>query len=55
MIASSGYSDDPVMLDYRNFGFSGVVSKPFKMEALSALIKSLLKPKPKPKPLPVSD
>ncbi len=55
VIASSGYSDDPVMLDYRNFGFSGVVSKPFKMEALSALIKSLLKPKPKPKPLPVSD
>lgn len=51
VIASSGYSDDPVMLDYRKFGFSGVVSKPFKIEALSALIKKLLEPKP----LPVSD
>jgi signal transduction histidine kinase/CheY-like chemotaxis protein len=48
VIASSGYSDDPVMVDYRKFGFSGVVSKPFKMEVLSALIKELLESKPVP-------
>lgn len=25
--ASNGYSNDPVMADYKSFGFAGVVSK----------------------------
>ena len=44
VVASSGYSEDPVMFDYRKFGFQGVVSKPFKMEDLCAKIKGLLEP-----------
>lgn len=44
VVASSGYSEDPVMTDYRKFGFCGVVTKPFKMEELYAKIKGLLEP-----------
>ncbi|NLC54130.1 MAG: response regulator [Firmicutes bacterium] len=42
VIASSGYSDDPVMLEYRKFGFCDVVFKPFKVEVLCAKIRKLL-------------
>ncbi|MBW1796120.1 MAG: response regulator [Deltaproteobacteria bacterium] len=33
-IVSSGYSTDPVMSDFREYGFSSVVSKPYKIEEL---------------------
>jgi CheY-like chemotaxis protein len=38
---SSGRTDDPVMIDFRNFGFSGTIEKPYfylnkdRMEAFS--------------------
>ncbi len=44
VVASSGYSDDPVMSEYQKFGFCGVLSKPFKMKELCAKIKGLLEP-----------
>ncbi|MDL1958432.1 MAG: ATP-binding protein [Deltaproteobacteria bacterium] len=34
-IVSSGYSTDPVMSNFREYGFSSVVSKPYKIEELS--------------------
>jgi CheY-like chemotaxis protein len=43
LIVSSGYSNDPIMADYSNFGFSGAVSKPYNMAEFSQLISSLLK------------
>ncbi|MCD4743485.1 MAG: response regulator, partial [Desulfobacteraceae bacterium] len=41
-IVSSGYSNDPVMSDYKAYGFAGVVSKPFKMQELSAVLHKIL-------------
>jgi CheY-like chemotaxis protein len=43
-IVSSGYSTDPIMADFRRFGFSGVVSKPYEIEDLSAALLEVLKP-----------
>ena len=41
-IVSSGYSNDPIMAEYRKYGFKGVVAKPFTMEDLSeALVRVL--------------
>jgi PAS domain S-box-containing protein len=37
-IVSSGYSNDPVMADYRKYGFAGVVSKPYTMREISAVL-----------------
>ncbi len=34
-IVCSGYSDDPVMANYKDFGFKGVITKPFSTETLS--------------------
>jgi CheY-like chemotaxis protein len=43
-VVSSGYSFDPVMADYRSFGFSGVLAKPYRIRELGDLLQSLLKP-----------
>jgi PAS domain S-box-containing protein len=37
-IVSSGYSTDAVMADYRKYGFSGIIAKPYKLEELSEVI-----------------
>lgn len=37
-IVSSGYSNDPIMSDYRKYGFRGVISKPYKIEDLSEIV-----------------
>ncbi|MBF0560315.1 MAG: hypothetical protein HQL08_16215, partial [Nitrospirae bacterium] len=42
VIASSGYSTDRVMSDYRKFGFSGVISKPYRIEQMSETITRVL-------------
>ncbi len=34
-IVSSGYSDDPVMANFRDYGFSAVIAKPFRLSDLS--------------------
>jgi CheY-like chemotaxis protein len=41
-IVSSGYSDDPVMAHYREYGFMGVVTKPYTISALSDLLRRSL-------------
>jgi two-component system, cell cycle sensor histidine kinase and response regulator CckA len=42
-IVSSGYSNDPIMSNCREYGFRGVIKKPFKMEELSEVIAQVLK------------
>jgi PAS domain S-box-containing protein len=41
-LVSSGYSTDPVMADYRRFGFKGMVLKPYVAEDLSKALHRVL-------------
>ncbi|OHD64767.1 MAG: hypothetical protein A2176_10585 [Spirochaetes bacterium RBG_13_51_14] len=40
-IVSSGYSIDPVMANFREFGFTGVVAKPYTIEDLREVIRRI--------------
>lgn len=42
-IVSSGYSIDPIMSDYRHYGFCGVITKPYKIEELSETLSRVVK------------
>ena len=53
-IVSSGYSDDPVMADYRKYGFCGVLKKPFKVEQLKATLLMGKKPEVVSQPVNVN-
>lgn len=41
-IVSSGYSNDPIMAEYKKHGFRGVIVKPYKIEDLAEALQSLL-------------
>ncbi len=41
-IVTSGYSDDPVMAEHTRFGFSGVISKPWKIESLNETLHDVM-------------
>lgn len=41
-IVSSGYSNDPVVLNYQEYGFKGVVNKPFKIEELTRILEEII-------------
>jgi PAS domain S-box-containing protein len=45
-IVSSGYANDPLMAKFENFGFRGVISKPYKIDDLVELLNNLLKKAP---------
>jgi len=40
-IVSSGYSTDPVMANYKKYGFSAVVAKPFELKELNEALKKI--------------
>ncbi|SHJ11219.1 Signal transduction histidine kinase [Malonomonas rubra DSM 5091] len=42
MIVSSGYADDAIMANYADYGFKDVVSKPFTVEKLTAVVEQVL-------------
>lgn len=42
-IVSSGYSNDPVISEYRKYGFSGVVAKPYKIQELSEVLNRIIR------------
>ena len=41
-VVSSGYSNDPIMAHYEDYGFSGVISKPYKIYDLSEVVAEVL-------------
>jgi PAS domain S-box-containing protein len=41
-IVSSGYSNDPVMSEFRKYGFRGVVAKPYKIQELSTTLHNII-------------
>ncbi|MFC1836994.1 response regulator, partial [Thermodesulfobacteriota bacterium] len=41
-IVSSGYSDNPIMANYRDLGFSGVIPKPYSVHELSHVLASVI-------------
>lgn len=43
LIVSSGYSNDPVMARYNDYGFDAVLMKPYKIERVSEAMHRLLK------------
>ncbi len=42
VIVSSGYFNDPVMSHYKEYGFKGVVAKPYKIEEIVKVINEVL-------------
>jgi two-component system cell cycle sensor histidine kinase/response regulator CckA len=43
VILTSGYTTDPLMTNFRDYGFNGILPKPFMIEDLSQLLEIILK------------
>ena len=43
IIVSSGYSHDPVMSDFRSYGFQGLVTKPYRLHDLSEVVAAVIR------------
>jgi PAS domain S-box-containing protein len=41
LIVSSGYSHDPIMADYKEYGFSATLSKPYNTDSMVQVIQSV--------------
>jgi two-component system cell cycle sensor histidine kinase/response regulator CckA len=41
-VVASGYSDDPIMSEYKEYGFRGCILKPFDIEELSRVIEKVI-------------
>ena len=44
IVVSSGYSDDPVMADFRAYGFCAILKKPYRIEELQETLSLAWKP-----------
>ena len=43
LIVSSGYSNDPIMSDFRRYGFAAAVFKPYSVADIAGVLNSLIK------------
>jgi PAS domain S-box-containing protein len=41
-IVSSGYSQDPIMAQFKAYGFRGVVAKPYRLDELASVVKAII-------------
>ncbi len=41
-IVSSGYSNDPVMADFKKFGFKGTIAKPYRVDEVGKIIAAVI-------------
>ena len=41
VVVSSGYSNDPIMASYKEYGFCAAISKPYIMGELSSVIEEI--------------
>lgn len=46
LVVSSGYSNDPIMADFRSHGFVGSIAKPYQLEELEATVQRALSSEP---------
>lgn len=51
VIISSGYSNDPTIKDFKKYGVSGAITKPFDVDELVRVIESVLADDPRAYPL----
>jgi DNA-binding NarL/FixJ family response regulator len=42
VIVSSGYSSDPIMVNYEKYGFKGIITKPYNMGELSKILHKVI-------------
>ena len=42
-IVSTGYSNDPAVLDFASYGFSGKLTKPYKINDLKNVLETLIR------------
>lgn len=42
-VVASGYSNDPIMAEFKKYGFSGVIAKPYSFDDLDVLLKKMIR------------
>ncbi len=42
VVVASGYSTDPILANYQDYGFSAAIAKPFRIDELAGIIKEIL-------------
>jgi hypothetical protein len=46
-IVSSGYSTDPILANFREYGFKAILAKPYRLVDLSFILSAVLGPRAK--------
>jgi len=42
-VVSSGYANDPVVQEYSRYGFSGKLTKPYRINEMKAMLEAMIK------------